>query len=211
MVTREDKVLDWQHTSSSHPQLLKPHNYNYSAICSRTLRVILSDKCQDYLPLIVIWQPRDLRFESDSGRLVWPLRALRAHGGCTVSLYFTVSLLRTCCHLLRSKECCVHAFAFPSQWTHLAFPADRPFGRFWLSKITFSVDYTLYTASLNYSSALRWPAKSHRAVQRATVHEASSVTKRLWANECTAASLPSRYVESGDFLFILCPQNNVIS
>lgn len=90
-------------------------------------------------------------------------QAIEHTRGCKVSLRLCAHyLLHKCCHLLWSKECCMYAFAFPSQWTHLAFPADHPIGRFWLSKITFWVDYTLYTASPNYSSVLRWPVNSHR-------------------------------------------------
>ena len=59
--------------------------------------------------------------------------------GCEASLWFCAHyLLHKCCHLLWSKERCAHVFAFPSQWTHLAFAADHPIGRSWLSKITFS-------------------------------------------------------------------------
>lgn len=115
----------------------------------------------------MIWQPRDLWFESDL-YLSWAVwsdpSGYWAHTrGCRVSLRLCSHyLLHKCCHLLWSKESCVCAFAFPSQWTHLAFPADHPTGRFWLSKITFWVDYTLFTASPNYSSALRWPPNCHR-------------------------------------------------
>lgn len=63
--------------------------------------------------------------------VVWDLylssltpRGSEAHTGvCWVSLRLCAHyLLHKCCHLLWSKECCVDAFAFPSQWTHLAFP-----------------------------------------------------------------------------------------
>lgn len=86
------------------------------------------------------WQPRDLRFETciyhglSSLTLRGTERAQEA-AACHYLLHNFWS--EQTCHLLWSKECCVYAFAFPSQWTHLAFPADHPIGRFWPSKITF--------------------------------------------------------------------------
>lgn len=115
----------------------------------------------------------------------------RAHTrGCGASPWLGAHyLLYKCCHLLPSKECCVYALAFPSQWTHLAFAADHPSGRFWLSKITFWVDYTLSAASSNYSFVLRFgpkePQKQHG------VHDASTVTGRIEASvthSCVASS-----------------------
>lgn len=95
------------------------------------------------------------------GCLVWPLRVLSTHERLQ-SISVAPRSLSTV-RMVPSKECCVHALAFPSQWTHLAFAADHPSGRFWLSKITFWVDYTLSAASSNYSFALRWAPNSHRS------------------------------------------------
>lgn len=55
----------------------------------------------------------------------------------------------------KKKKESTASMPFPSQWTHLALPTDHPIG---LSKITFWVDYTLSTASPNYSPELRWAA-----------------------------------------------------
>lgn len=92
------------------------------------------------------------------GCLAWPLRVPSAHTSWGDSFQLCAHyLLPKCCHLLPSEK-----LAFPSQWTHLAFPTHHPIGRFWLSKITFWVDYTLSTASPNYSSVLRWSPNSYR-------------------------------------------------
>lgn len=110
----------------------------------------------------VVW----LRLVFIMGCLVWPLRVLSAHKrGCRAALRLRARyLLHNCCHLLWSKECCVCTFAFSQSVNSSGFSRRSPhWSFFWLSKITFWVDYTLSTASPNYSSVLRWPPNSHRS------------------------------------------------
>lgn len=108
--------VDKQYLSSLHQQPLYTSNYTTNALCARADGVILQEKCQDYLPLIVIWQLRDLWFESDL-YLSWAVSSdpsgYWAHTeGCGVSLWLCAHyLLHKCCHLLWSKEYCVYAFS----------------------------------------------------------------------------------------------------
>lgn len=143
---------------------------------------MLREKCQDYLPLIMIWQPRELWFETCI-YLVWPLGVAK--------------------HTQESAEClcgsvltiyCTNVAICSDQknavWMRLLFPVSEliwlsrrsPIGCFWLSKITFWVDYTLSTASPNYSSVLRWPANSQR---NGAVTEGIKASKTC---SCTASS-----------------------
>lgn len=59
---------DKQYLSSLQQQRLlytPTYNYTTNALYAGTDSVMLREKCQDYLPLIMIWQPRELWFESD--------------------------------------------------------------------------------------------------------------------------------------------------
>lgn len=157
--------VDKQYLSSLHQQPLYTSNYTTNALCARADGVILQEKCQDYLPLIVIWQLRDLWFESDL-YLSWAVSSdpsgYWAHTeGCGVFCGSVLTIYCTNVAICSDQKSTV-CMLFPSQWTHLAFPADHPIGRFWLSKITFWVDYMLSAASPNYSPVLRWPASSQR-------------------------------------------------
>lgn len=106
------------------------------------LSVILFVKCQACFTRIVIWQPRELWFESDlclSWAVWWdpsgPCELTQEAEECLCGSPLAIRC--TSVAICSDQKSCVYTFAFPSQWTHLACPTDHPIGRFWLSKITF--------------------------------------------------------------------------
>lgn len=164
---RDSPICHYSGSPSMPPLQTRPKLDHKCFLCSYRQNKMFLAKCQDRSLPIEIWQLRELRFESDSYLLRADSSNPSGYRARTESCAQCVcgSLLaiysHKSCHLLRWKgaQCVcfsqsVNSSGFTRRSPHRSF--------FWLSKITFWVDYTLSTASPNYSSEQRWPANSQR-------------------------------------------------